>query len=73
MIPTGPSFGPKNSLSLRVAMNSTAAGQRFSSFSFSCRNDAGGRTMRFTSRDGFSSAWRKVNAGFLLSFVTNWP
>ena len=73
MTPTAPSLGPKNSLSLRLLMNSTAAGQRFSSFSFSCMNEAGGSTMRLTSRDGFSSAWRSVKAGFLLSLATNCP
>ena len=44
-------------------MNSIAAGQRRSSFSFSCMKEAGGSTMRLTSRTGFSSASRNVNFG----------
>ncbi len=56
MMPTSPASGPKNSLSFCSFTKFTAAGQRFSIFIFSWMKDAGGKTMRFTSRTGFSSA-----------------
>ena len=54
-------------------MNFTAAGQRCSIFSFSCKNDAGGSTMRLTSRTGFSSACLSVKLGRRLACVTKLP
>ena len=65
--------GPKNSLILRSRMKSTAAGQRFSIFSFSCRKEAGGSTMRPVSRRGDSSASATVIVGRLLSLAMKWP
>ena len=73
MMPTSPSSGPKRSLSLRSLMNSIAAGRRFSIFSLSWAKEAGGRTMRFTSRTGCSSACARVNCGRRLLFATNCP
>ena len=47
-------------------MNSSAAGQRFSTFSFSWSNEAGGSTMRPVSRLGLSSASRNVKGRALV-------
>ena len=72
-MPIAPWSGPKNSLILRERMKSTAAGQRFEIFSFSCRKEAGGSTMRPVSRRGDSSASATVIAGRLLSLAMNLP
>ena len=63
----------KNSLSRSSSTNLTAAGQRFSIFSFSWRKLAGGRTIRFTSRCGFSRASLREKAGRTLSLVWKRP
>jgi hypothetical protein len=68
------SISPSNvSFMPRAWMNSTAAGQRCSIFSFSCRNEAGGSTMRLVSRDGCSSARASGKAGRTLSRVAKRP
>ena len=54
-------------------MNFTAFGQRLLILSCSCRKDAGGSTIRLTSRTGFSSASRTVYFGFWLSLVMKLP
>ena len=60
-------------LSVLEWLDYTPPGQRLSIFSLSWPKEAGGRTMRPVSRAGFSSAWRKVNVGRLLSFAVNAP
>ena len=75
MMPTSSSDPSPSTKSLSWCswMNFTAAGQRCSIFSFSCRNEAGGNTMRFTSRRGFSNACLSVYAGRRFSCVTKLP
>jgi hypothetical protein len=72
-MPMCSSSPPITSLSLCSVMNCTAAGQRCSIFSRSCKNDAGGSTMRSRSRRGASSAWRSVNGGRWLARVVKLP